>query len=96
MELVITERAPAGTVFAPDAFASQIGTTVPFKLENEVIAEARIIAVVVSDDGTEAVMTFDAPTPEVQRIAALMLFDFAVPGASFAFTEPRKLLRSDS
>lgn len=83
MELVIHEQAPVGAVFAPDAFARQIGTTVPFKLGNEVISEARIISVVVSEDGTDAEVTLEMSTPELQQAAALMMF--GVPGASFAF-----------
>jgi hypothetical protein len=88
MQLVIHQPAKPGTVFAPDAFERQVGRTVPFKVGDEVVGEARIVSVVVSDDGTDAEITLEASFPEIGKATSLMLL--GVPNASFAFREPEQ------
>lgn len=52
------QRADADTIYAPDAFDSQIGKTVPVRVLNRPMS-AIIVAATVSEDGTEVEMTID-------------------------------------
>jgi hypothetical protein len=55
---------PAGpeSRFAPDAFDSQIGKTVPMNIEGQPIeGGCKILAVEVADDGTSATFTAEVP-----------------------------------
>lgn len=58
----ISEPAAPGERFAPDAFDTQVGRTVPFRIEGSPdVAEATLLAAEVSDDGTSVTLTLDVP-----------------------------------
>lgn len=48
-------------VYAPDAFRSQVGGPVPFRMEGFAPLTATLVAVAVSTDGRHAVITLDIP-----------------------------------
>lgn len=54
--------AAPGERFAHDAFDSQVGHTVPLRIEGSSdAAEATVVAAEVSDDGTAVTLTLDVP-----------------------------------
>ena len=57
-----SETAAHGELFAHDAFESQVGRTVPLRIEGSPdAAEATVVAAEVSDDGTAVTLTLDVP-----------------------------------
>ena len=55
-----TQPAPSGEVFAPDAFASQVGKTIPLTLEGSPAErDCKLVAAEVSDDGTSVEFTLE-------------------------------------
>lgn len=55
-----SQPAPPGERFAPDAFASQIGKTVPLTLEGSPAErDCKVLGAEVSEDGTSVEMTFE-------------------------------------
>ena len=74
----ISEPAAPGERFAHDAFDSQVGRTVPFRVEGSPdAAEATVLAAEVSDDGRAVTLTLDVPDG---------LLSLATPG-SFSLSE---------
>lgn len=72
----INQSAPSGARFAPDVFDSQVGLTVPLRIEGSVDTEAVVVAAEVSEDGTAVTLTLDvpdgtipAPTPGPQSLS---------------------------
>lgn len=60
--LSISEPAAPGEQFAHNAFDSQVGRTVPLRIEGAPdAAEATVVAAEVSDDGTAVTLTLDVP-----------------------------------
>jgi hypothetical protein len=60
----VSSSVPAGPGerFAHGAFDSQVGRTVPFRVEGSSdAAEATVIAAEISDDGTAVTLTLDVP-----------------------------------
>lgn len=57
----ISEPAAPGERFAHDAFDSQVGRTVPLRVEGSPNAEATVVAAEVSDDGRAVTLTLDVP-----------------------------------
>lgn len=61
MQIVMTDFAEQGSQFAPDAFDSQIGKDMPFKINGEIHGTCTLLGVSVSEDGSFATMTFEVP-----------------------------------
>jgi hypothetical protein len=60
--LSTSQHAAPGERFAHNAFDSQVGSTVPLRIEGSVeAAEATVVAAAVSDDGTAVTFTLDVP-----------------------------------
>lgn len=57
----INQAAPSNTRFAADVFDSQVGRTVPLRIEGSNDAEAVVVAAEVSEDGTSVTFTLDVP-----------------------------------
>jgi hypothetical protein len=57
----IAQHAPAHSQFAHGCFDSQIGKTVPLKVEGEQIDNCKIVGAEVSSDGTEVRLTVEVP-----------------------------------
>jgi hypothetical protein len=64
MKFAFTQAAPAGEVFAPDAFADQTGKEIPVKLPQGAVT-GWLVRAVVAPDGRSAEFEVDAdlPTP---------------------------------
>jgi hypothetical protein len=56
-----TEPEIPGERFAHDAFDSQVGRTVPFRIEGADATEATVVGAKVSDDGTSVTLTLEVP-----------------------------------
>ncbi len=54
--------------FAPGCFDSQIGKSIPFKIEDRLVGEAKIVAVDIIASGTIAEMTFETDIEEVKAL----------------------------
>ncbi len=61
MKVTTEQYAGPHTTFAPDAFDSQIGRTVPLTLDGETIDTATLTEAQVSEDGAYVEFTFDVP-----------------------------------
>lgn len=57
----IDQPAPANARFAPDVFDSQVGHTVPLRIEGSPDVEAVLVYAEVSEDGTSVTLTLDVP-----------------------------------
>lgn len=57
----MTQPAPEGARFAPDAFAAQVGTAVPFTVSGQPHGEATVVAAEVAADGSSVRLTFESP-----------------------------------
>jgi hypothetical protein len=55
------QSAPSNARFAPDVFDSQVGHTVPLRIEGSTDAEAVLVDAEVSEDGTSVTLTLDVP-----------------------------------
>jgi hypothetical protein len=62
------QPAAPGEMFAPDAFASQIGKTLPLSLEGDPTErDCKLVGATVSEDGTSVELTLevdDLPAPQ--------------------------------
>jgi len=57
----ITQTANPGERFAHNAFDSQVGRTIPFRIEGTDAGQATVVGAEVSDDGTSVKLTLDVP-----------------------------------
>lgn len=60
-QLITTEFAEPGARFAPDAFDSQIGKEVPFKIGDQEAGVCSLLGYSVAEDGSFATLTFEIP-----------------------------------
>jgi hypothetical protein len=67
--LSFSQSAAPGEQFAHDAFDSQVGRSVPFRVEGAAdAAEATVVAAEVSDDGTRVTLTLDVPDEVISPV----------------------------
>ena len=74
----ITQQAPAHSQFAPDCFDSQIGQTVPLKVDGQQIDNCKIVGAEVSVDGSEVRLTLEIPDdviPQGDFLSGLSIAD---------------------
>lgn len=57
----VVQEAPEHHTFAPDVFSSQIGKVVPLKVEGRQIDNCKVVAAVVSEDGSSVNLTLEVP-----------------------------------
>lgn len=57
----INQSAPSNVRFAPDVFDSQVGRTVPLRIEGSADAEAVVVDAKVAEDGTSVTLTLEVP-----------------------------------
>jgi hypothetical protein len=60
--VTIAQQAPDHSTFAPDCFDSQIGKTIPLKIEGRQIDDCKILGAETSEDGTEVFLTLELPS----------------------------------
>ena len=78
VRITIMHRDPEGAVFAADAWDGQVGKTVPFKLEDEQISTATLVAATVVDGGGAVELTLEVPDrPQVLTGLSPMSFGFS-------------------
>lgn len=57
----VWQRAPEGTHYAPGCFDSSIGKHVPFKVNGARVADCKLLAAEVVDDGAAVLLTLELP-----------------------------------
>ena len=66
--VVMNQPAPVGGTFASDAFASQVGKSVPLNVGSSHTPTCTIVAVNVADDGSHVELTLEVPDSVAQVI----------------------------
>lgn len=75
----VQHAAAPGEVFAPDAFAEDVGQRIPFKVgDHEIDGGCEVLAVAVAADGRSVTLTLDLPAEAVAAIGSNFLSQLSV------------------
>jgi hypothetical protein len=70
MRIQVVQRAEEHTVYAKNAFASQVGKEMPVTVAGQPIGTGKLLAAQVSDDGADVSLTFEVPDDARQWLEA--------------------------
>jgi hypothetical protein len=78
MKLTFTTYSQPGTVFAPDAFTSNVGKSFPVKFKGDVVGTATAVGFGVSADGLAVETTIDIDATDDEFWRQLQITDLEV------------------